>query len=392
MFAMGKENLVHIGYNGQKCSFVGDTEYLMWYNISFIRENTVFCSPQIVASQYVSFHKDRLKDFQAPRLLCCANISFHEVGLLAETVNQCRPKTPPRENPFTFKPEPEEEEWDSGNGTPRAPTLAPVTYRRGRGGHEEAKWQQLSQNVIRDLMKAFKEYGRTSPYFLGLLDGQITGSEVVPHDIKHLFRCLHSRTEYQLWFATWKRCLQDALPGLLEDSDTGVDNEGNLITLSHLLGEGDWEMPQKQAESLPKPLIKKIAQLAVKAFSTMKPSGLMESYLDIFQGPQENFLLFVERLTIAIEQQEEDEAARQQLVTSLAFKHANQVCKQAMLTLPRKPKPSLQDYIEVVTEVVPLMAPTKADKPEQKKKSINTVETSAQPDNTVAAPKTPKTP
>lgn len=104
MFAMGKENLVHIGYNGQKCSFVGDTEYLMWYNISFIWENTVFCSPQNVVSQYVSFHKDRLKDFQAPRLLCCANISFHEVGLLAETVNQCRPKTPPRENPFTFKP------------------------------------------------------------------------------------------------------------------------------------------------------------------------------------------------------------------------------------------------------------------------------------------------
>lgn len=91
---MGSENLVPTSYNGQKCSFVGDMEYLMWYDISFIWENTVCCSPQIVVSQYVSFHDNSsLKDFQ-PLHLCCANISFHEVGLLAETVNKCRPKTP----------------------------------------------------------------------------------------------------------------------------------------------------------------------------------------------------------------------------------------------------------------------------------------------------------
>lgn len=141
-----------------------------------------------------------------------------------------------------------------------------------------------------------------------------------------------------------------------------MDNEGNLITLQHVMGEGAWEAPAKQAVGLPRELLTKVAQVAMKAFTTMRPSGPLQSYLDVFQGPQEHYLQFVERLTAAIEQQEEDEVARRRLVTSLAFKHANQVCKQAMLTLPRNTKLTLQDYIEVVTEVVPLMTPGRLEK------------------------------
>lgn len=99
----------------------------------------------------------------------------------------------------------------------------------------------------------------------------------------------------------------------------------------------------------------------------------------------------MERLTIAIEQQEEDELARERLVTSLAFKHANQACKQAMLTLPRNPKPTLQDYVEVVTEVIPLMTPGRPEKQDHRRKSVNiaaTADPSSRPDN--AAPRTPR--
>ncbi|TRZ11453.1 hypothetical protein HGM15179_015658 [Zosterops borbonicus] len=205
----------------------------------------------------------------------------------------------------------EEEELSSGNESPRIPSLAPVTYRRSRGGHNtEINWQQLSQHVIKELMKALKEYGRSSPYFLGLLNGQLTGTVVVPHDLKYLFRCLHSRTEYQLWEAIWKGLLQDALPGLLEEPDTAVDNQGNLITLKHLMGEGNWEMPAKQAADIPRQVLEVVAKIAEKAFVTMQPSGPLQSYLDVFQGPQEHYLHFVERLTAAVEQQEEDEIAR----------------------------------------------------------------------------------
>ncbi|TRZ08544.1 hypothetical protein HGM15179_018557 [Zosterops borbonicus] len=259
--------------------------------------------------------------------------------------------------------ESEEEGVSSRSESPRIPSLAPVTYRWSRGGnHEETSWQQLSQNVIKELMKALKEYGRTSPYFLGLLNGQLTGSVVVPHDLKHLFRCLHSKTEYQLWEATWKALLLDALPSLLETPDTAVDNEGNLITIKHLMGEGNWETPQKQAASLPREVLHMVSRIAEKAFVTMRPSGPLQSYLDVFQGTNEHYLQFVERLTAAVENQEEDEVARGRLLQSLAFKHANQVCKQAILTLPREPKPTLQDFIKVVTEVVPLMTPGHPEK------------------------------
>ncbi|TRZ11486.1 hypothetical protein HGM15179_015617 [Zosterops borbonicus] len=247
--------------------------------------------------------------------------------------------------------ESEEECLSSRSDSPRIPSLAPVIYKRTRGGHNErANWQQLSQHVIKELMKALKEYGHSSPYFLGLLNGQLTRSVVVPHDLNYLFRCLHSKTEYQLWEATWKALLSDALPSLLEAPETAVDNEGNLITLKHLMGEGSWESPQKQAEGIPSEVLGAVAKLAEKAFITMRPSGPLQSYLDVFQGPNEHYLHFVERLTAAVEQQEEDEVARGRLLQSLAFKHANEICKRAILTLPRDPRPTLQDFVKVVTE------------------------------------------
>ncbi|TRZ11627.1 hypothetical protein HGM15179_015480 [Zosterops borbonicus] len=285
----------------------------------------------------------------------------------------------------------EEEGEGSGSESPRIPSLAPVVYRRTRGGGEEASWQQLSQNVIKELMKALKEYGRTSPYFLGLLSGQLTGSVVVPHDLKHLFRCLHSKTYYQLWEATWKTLLLDTLPSLLETPDTAVDNEGNLITIKHLMGEGNWETPQKQAAGIPKEVLQVVARIAEKAFVTMRPSGPLQSYLDVFQGADEHYLKFVERLTAAVENQEEDEVARGRLLQSLAFKHTNQVCTQAILTLPREPKPTLQDFIKVVTEVVPLMTPARPEK-KSHRQTVVAVVADTQPSpttNPIPGPKTP---
>lgn len=101
MFAVGSAIPIPIDYNGQKCSIGGDTESLRWYCIGFIWENTICCSPQALASQYVSFSvNDSLKHSQALHPLSCANRSFHEVGLLAETMNQCRLKIPQREKPL----------------------------------------------------------------------------------------------------------------------------------------------------------------------------------------------------------------------------------------------------------------------------------------------------
>ncbi|TRZ10795.1 hypothetical protein HGM15179_016313 [Zosterops borbonicus] len=144
---------------------------------------------------------------------------------------------------------------------------------------------------------------------------------------------------------------------MLEDPETAGDINGDEITLKHLMGKSNWEMPAKQASDIPRPVLEKVTWLVEKAFLEMRPSGPLQYYLDIFQGPNEHYLQFIEKLSAAVDQQVEEDIARKQVVRSLAFTHANEICKKAILTLPKKPKPTLQDHIQVVMEVVLMMTP-----------------------------------
>lgn len=157
------------------------------------------------------------------------------------------------------------------------------------------------QHVVRDLVKALKEYGRDSLYFQGLLNAQVARIVAVPFDLKHLFKCLHSKTAYVRWKASWKELLRDALPSLLEDPATAADLNADEVILKHLLGEGEWATAAKQAAKIPRPILEKITKLAEKVFLEMKLTGPTQYYLDIFQGPSEPYHLFIERLTAAVE-------------------------------------------------------------------------------------------
>ncbi|TRZ12071.1 hypothetical protein HGM15179_015037 [Zosterops borbonicus] len=284
----------------------------------------------------------------------------------------------------------EEEQQGSRSESPRIPSIALVTCWRTRGGQAtNITWQAMPQQVVKDLMKALKEYGWDSPYFQGLLNAQLAGTVAVPFDLKHLFRCLYSRAEYQLWEATWRDLLRDALPGMLANPNTAEDIHKNKITMLDLIGEGDWEIPAKQASDIPRPVLEKGTSVAEKAFLDMRPSGPLQYYLGIFQGPSEHYLKFVKRLTAAVEQQVDEDIARKSVVRSLAFTHANDVCKRAMLTLPKKPKLTLQDYMQVVTEEVPMMTP---GRPEKKDPHHRTVATATETIKALPATQTPCTP
>lgn len=84
----------------------------------------------------------------------------------------------------------------------------------------------------------------------------------------------------------------------------------------------------------------------------------------------------------------DDEIARRQVVRSPAFTHVNEVCKKAMLTLPKKAKPILQDYIQVVMELVPMMAP---GCPGRRDQHHRTVAAATEVTETPAAMPTPRT-
>ncbi|RMC03558.1 hypothetical protein DUI87_20758 [Hirundo rustica rustica] len=207
---------------------------------------------------------------------------------------------------------------------PPIPSLAPVTYKSSRGEHNiHGVHHPFSQATIRDLCKAHWDYGRDSPYFRGLLHSNLEGAIVIPADLKQLFSCLMDSTEFKLWEAAWKQLLKEALPGLLVNPETAVDEDGNALTLEHLTGEGRWVDPADQASHILIKALNLVLEHAVTAFFGMMPEGPVVPYYKIIQGTKEPFTKFVERLTRAIEVQVSDVAVRDGILREMVFANAN---------------------------------------------------------------------
>ncbi|RMC21363.1 hypothetical protein DUI87_02225 [Hirundo rustica rustica] len=234
--------------------------------------------------------------------------------------------------------------------------VSPVVYKGSRGGHNvRAVHHPFSQATIRDLCKAHRDYGRDSPYFRGLLRSDLEAAVVIPADLRQLFSCLMDSTEFKLWEAAWRQLLREALPSLLTDPETAIDENGNALTLEQLMGEGRWTDPTDQASSVPIKALQTIREHAVTAFFSMVPDGLVIPYYKIVQGTKEAFTKFVEQLTRAIEVQVSEVAVREGILREMVFANANNLCRTAILSLPLDPPPTLQDMLRVCQLKVPYM-------------------------------------
>ncbi|RMC19870.1 hypothetical protein DUI87_03436 [Hirundo rustica rustica] len=236
------------------------------------------------------------------------------------------------------------------------PSVSPVVYKGSRGGHTvRAIHHPFSQSVIRDLCKAHRDYGRDSPYFRGLLCSDLEAAVVIPADLKQLFSCLMDSTEFKLWEVAWRQLLREALSSLLVDPETAINENGNALTLDHLMGEGRWADPSDQASGIPVKALQTIREHAVTAFFGMVPDGPVIPYYKIVQGTKEAFTKFVERLTRAIEVQVSEVAVREGILREVVFVNANGLCQNAILSLPLDPPPTLQDMLRVCQLKVPYM-------------------------------------
>ncbi|RMC20034.1 hypothetical protein DUI87_00880 [Hirundo rustica rustica] len=236
------------------------------------------------------------------------------------------------------------------------PSVSPVVYKGSRGGHNvRAVHHPFSQATIRDLCKAHRDYGRDSPYFRGLLRSDLEAAVVIPADLRQLFSCLLDSTEFKLWEAAWRQLLREALPSLLADPETAIDENGNALTLEQLMGEGRWTDPTDQASSIPTKALQTIREHAVTAFFSMVPDGPIIPYYKIVQGTKEAFTKFVERLTRAIEVQVSEVAVREGILREMVFANANNLCRTAILSLPLDPPPTIQDMLRVCQLKVPYM-------------------------------------
>ncbi|RMC18186.1 hypothetical protein DUI87_05067 [Hirundo rustica rustica] len=236
------------------------------------------------------------------------------------------------------------------------PSVSPVVYKGSRGGHNvRAVHHPFSQATIRDLCKAHRDYGRDSPYFRGLLRSDLEAAVVISADLRQLFSCLLDSTEFKLWEAAWRQLLREALPSLLTDPETAIDENGNALTLEQLMGEGRWTDPTDQASGIPIKALQTIREHAVTAFFSTVPDGPVVPYYKIVQGTKEAFTRFVERLTRAIEVQIAEVAVREGILREMFFANANSLCRNAIISLPLDPPPTLQDMLRVCQLKVPYM-------------------------------------
>ncbi|RMC17947.1 hypothetical protein DUI87_04821 [Hirundo rustica rustica] len=162
-------------------------------------------------------------------------------------------------------------------------------------------------------------------------------------------------TEFKLWEAAWRQLLREALPGLLVDPETAVNENGNALTLEHLMGEGRWMDPSDQASGIPIKALMVVREHGVTAFFGMVPDGPVMPYYKIVQGTKETFTRFVERLTRAIEVQVADVAVREGILREMVFANANSLCRNAILSLLLDPPPTIQDMLRVCQLKVPFM-------------------------------------
>ncbi|RMC10219.1 hypothetical protein DUI87_13020 [Hirundo rustica rustica] len=149
-------------------------------------------------------------------------------------------------------------------------------------------------------------------------------------------------TEFKLWEAAWRQLLREALLSLLVDPETTVDENGNALTLEHLMGEGRWMDPSDQASGIK--ALQTIREHVVTAFFSMVPDGPVMPYYKITQGAKESFTKFVERFTRAIEIQVSDVAVREGILREMVFANANGLCRTAILSLPLDPRSDPPGY------------------------------------------------
>ena len=246
------------------------------------------------------------------------------------------------------------------------PSVAPVIYMGRRNGRRT--YQPLAYQDKKEIYKVQREFGRNSEIFRGFLKATFSSNEMVPNDIKDLFRCLLSHSEYDLWESIWKRSLRVLLQELQQSPDSAKDEDNNDITQEHLTGEGEYQCPEKQTRLLTKFLLDKICLVAEKAFNQLPTVEVKGSYVNTEQFPSENFLQFLDRLRTQVERQVPDPMIQAELIKEMAQRNANEACHRVILSLPLEPPPSLAQMIEACTRKAELFsAPERNPGPAQAK-------------------------
>nr|XP_048703599.1 endogenous retrovirus group K member 10 Gag polyprotein-like [Caretta caretta]XP_048703600.1 endogenous retrovirus group K member 10 Gag polyprotein-like [Caretta caretta]XP_048703601.1 endogenous retrovirus group K member 10 Gag polyprotein-like [Caretta caretta]XP_048703602.1 endogenous retrovirus group K member 10 Gag polyprotein-like [Caretta caretta]XP_048703604.1 endogenous retrovirus group K member 10 Gag polyprotein-like [Caretta caretta]XP_048703605.1 endogenous retrovirus group K len=195
-------------------------------------------------------------------------------------------------------------------------SVCSVTWQDDGQGNQVANWVSLPYSVIRDVKKAIREFGLTSTYVSGLIEGLGTGYTLIPEDWKALLRMMLTPSQYVIWLSEYRQ---------MAERQAQVYREQGII-YEQLAGEGQFATVQMQSQ-LPQAVFPIISTCAQHAFQKVPDSGKpTKSFASICQGASESFMDFTNRLQEAILQQVDNPAAAQEILLKLAVENANEDC------------------------------------------------------------------
>ncbi|CAM4586610.1 unnamed protein product [Lepidochelys olivacea] len=199
-------------------------------------------------------------------------------------------------------------------------SVCPVTWQDDGQGNQVANWVSLPYSVIRDVKKAIREFGLTSTYVSGLIEGLGTGYTLIPEDWKALLRMMLTPSQYVIWLSEFRQ---------MAERQAQVHREQGVI-YEQLAGEGQFATVQMQSQ-LQQAVFPIISTCAQHAFRKVPDSGKpTKSFASIRQGASESFMDVTNRLQEAILRQVDNPAAAQEILLKMAVENANEDCRRAL--------------------------------------------------------------
>ncbi|XP_053834284.1 endogenous retrovirus group K member 5 Gag polyprotein-like [Vidua macroura] len=218
--------------------------------------------------------------------------------------------------------------------------MMPVNY-DAQG--QNPRWERLDRGAIKDLAKAIRDNGLSSPYFKQMLKSIFGMYDLTPYDLKYLATSVLTDTQALVWQKAWRRSLEE-----LRARYQGGPNVN--LTMVQLAGDPPEDDPTQQAVRLPRNVLSNMKEAARRAILQIAPEGVQDNiYTEIKQGPLEPFSSFVDRLSQAVERQVINEGAKPHLIKSLAFSNDNTECRQIISMMPHQT--ILADMIEACNKV-----------------------------------------
>ncbi|XP_074986137.1 uncharacterized protein LOC142072606 [Caretta caretta] len=84
-------------------------------------------------------------------------------------------------------------------------SVCPVTWQNDDQGNPVGTWTTLPYSVVREVRKAIREFGLTSTFVRGLVEGIGTGYSLIPEDWKTLLRMMLSPSQYVIWLSEYRQ-------------------------------------------------------------------------------------------------------------------------------------------------------------------------------------------